>query len=583
MAFDLGNKESRGRLHAAKQTSRRRLDVFCKVRSEFLRDYVGSWYSEDGARWMTYVNKINQTARVYATFLAFTNPRVKVRSFDPKLWPFCRRYEVNINRVLANIDFKTTFQTGLLDAFFLMGVFNVRMADSGFVLTEDNVWVDPGKPWVDRVSPDDLILDMTARDIRAVRFIGHKYRVSYDAVMEREDFDPKVRRKVTPTSKHSDGQNNASEIASGAAVDDDELEPMVWLEDVYLPETRQLATLWPDEESVGPLKVTDRDDRRLGPYKVLGLGLVPDNVIPSSPAQNLKPLHDLSNRLYRKLSAQASRQKSVIAYPPGGEDDALRGKKIPDGGYVMFRDPKNLMPLSFPGVDGNTNAFFLAAQEVYNMLAGNERALAGLGSEAGTLGQEQMIESHATGMFGQMKAAVNECAGEIAREIGSLMFDDEYLTVESSMEAENTGYRVDSSWRPGERRGLKEHYDFSVEANSLSYRPPEVQVRQTMEYLQGLATVFPLVQAGVLDLQELTRMVAEAQNNPDLNKVVKGMREWMTGEAPADQHAATKAPVTSRETVRNNVSRGPQGMGMAGVLGQMMQGAGQATQGATVG
>ena len=288
--FDVGNKLDLDRLHKAKKTSRDALDPFRVIRAEFIRDFTGSWYSKSGARLYTLVNKLNQTARIYSMALAFNNPQCKVSSFNPQLWPFCRKYEVNINKVVANIDLKTTLQAGVLDAFFLMGIFKCRMADSGYVQTEDNVWIDPGKPWVDRVSFDDVVLDFSAKDIRAMRFIGNRYRVSYRRLMERDDFDKKVLGRVTPTSKFSvdSAGNRASNIASGWQVEDDELEPMCWLEDVYLPETRQIVTFYSDDESLPPLKVMDDDSGPMGPYETLGLGLVPDNIIPSSPAQNLK-------------------------------------------------------------------------------------------------------------------------------------------------------------------------------------------------------------------------------------------------------------------------------------------------------
>ncbi|MCE5269509.1 MAG: hypothetical protein LLG00_16660 [Planctomycetaceae bacterium] len=584
MSFDVGKKLDRDRLHKAIRTSRDAINVFRKPRTEMIRDYVGSWYSPNGARFPTYVNKLNQTAGIYTMALAFNNPQCKVTTFNPQLWPFARKFEVNINKVVANIDLKTTLQEAVLDAFFLMGVCKVRMADAGYVQTEDNVWIDPGKPWVDRVSFDDVILDLSAKNIRSMRFAGDRYRVSFRKLRERDDFDPKVVRQMAPTSKFNvdSGSDYASQIQSGWAVDDDELEPMVWIEDVYLPELRQVVTFAADNDTLPPLRVLDWTGHPQGPYKFLSLGLVPDNIIPSSPSQNLKGLHDLANRLYRKLSAQASRQKNVVGYAPGGEDDGARGKDAKDGEFFKLRDPNSLKPISFPGVDGATHAFFLAAQEVYNTQSGNERVIGGLGTEADTLGQEQIVQGHAGARVGAMKGQVNKFAAEICREIGGLMFDDEALTVDSTMEVENTGYFVDSSWRPGERDGLKDHYDFLVEPNSMGYLPPEAKLQKVVAFIQTVGTVLPLVQAGLLDLQEFAKLGAEYQNTPELQRIFKFISpESMAGGG--DPHQATKPPVTSREVVRNNVSRGPSSQGTSAVLGQMMQSMGRQPSGVTVG
>lgn len=576
MPWDAGNQIDRNRLHKAIRTSRDAMRPFCRSRAEMIRDYVGSWYSSNGSRFLTYVNKLNTTASIYSTALAFNNPQVNIDSPNVSLWPFCRKYEINLNRLLANIDLKTTLQAAVLDAFFLFGMVNVYRADAGEVQIEDNLWIDPGKIWVGRISPDDAILDMGVKDLREMRFCGHRYRVPYWKLTERDDFEQKVVRKLSPSSKHGaeEGSERADEIAAGLAVDDDELEPMVWLEDVYLPRTRQVATFAAGNSDLPSLKVVEGEPDCRGPYKFLGLGLVPDNIMPSSPAHHLKALHDLSNRLYRKLSAQASRQKNTTCFPPGGQDDAQRHKEAKDGGYWLCRDPKSVASINSSGIDGNTHAFFLAAQEVYNVQSGNERIIGGLGTEADTLGQEEIVQASASGRIVQMRDRVNCWVGEIAREAGGLMFDDEYLEIDSSMEAENSGLYLDTSWSPGNREGLKDHYNFTVEPTSMTYRPPEAKLNRIMSFVQQVGTVWPLVQAGVLDIRELTSLAAEYENLPDLKRIFKYMAPDMLGGGRTGSHQATKPAVTSRETVRTNRSQGPSSEGMGAVLGQLMQGRG---------
>jgi len=575
MAWDVGKEIDRNRLHKAIRDSRDALAPFLLVRSLLLKDFVGSWYSTNGAKFLTYANKLNTTANIYSTALAFNNPQVNIDSPNIDLWPFCRKYEVNLNRMLVNVDLKTTLQAAVLDAFFLFGIVHVSMADAGEVQVEDNIWIDPGKVWVSRISPDDAILDMAVKDIREMRYCGHRYRVAYWKLTERDDFEQKVVDRMSPTSKHGveAGSERASDIAAGHAVDDDELEPMVWLEDVYMPTTKQTITFDATNTDLPALKVSKGEPDCRGPYKFLGLGLVPDNIIPTTPAQHLKALHDLSNRLYRKLSAQASRQKNTVAFPPGGEDDAGRHKEAKDGGYWMCRDPKSVAAINSAGVDGNTHAFFLASQEVYNIQAGNERTLGGLGTEADTLGQEEIIQTNASGRIVQMRDRVNCWVGEIAREVGGLMFDDEFLEIDSSMEVENSGLYVDTSWRPDSREGLKDHYNFTVEPTSMAYRPPEAKLARIMAFVQAVGTVWPLVQAGVLDIKELTKLAAEYENLPDLRRIFRYMAPE-AASSPGGAHQATKPAVTTRETVRTNRSPGPSSQGAAAVLSQMMQGRG---------
>ena len=576
MAFDPYNQQHRERLFKARDSSRTAMEPFQVPRNVMIRDFAGSYYV--GGTPGVYVNKLNTTANIYQMALAYNNPQVKVTTFKQWLWPFARKFEINVNRIIENIDLKTTLQECLLDAFFLVGIVKVRMADTGeeknYPELDPDLWIDPGQPWAGRVSFDDAILDMSARGFRRMRFFGDRYRASLERTKARKDFNEAVREVLVGSSKFDRDQAPipADQIGTGYQCDDDELEPMLWLEDIFIPETQQLCTFVGDpgnQANFDPLKVQDYKGHPTGPYCFLSLGFVPDNIIPNAPAMNLKGLNDAGNDLYRKLVSQAKRQKNTVAYPMGADDDAERGRKARDGQYFAVRDPKSLQPVNFPGIDPQTHAFFLALQEVYNVQSGNERVIGGLGTEGPTKAQAEMVESHASGRIGWMKGQFNYFAADISRKLGDLMWDDEDLTVNSSMDV--GGQQYDSSWTPDERKGLRDYYDFCVEPNSMAYLPPEAKMGKIMQFVQGVGTVFPLVQAGVLDIEEFTRLFSEYENLPEVQKIFKYMASASQGEETQGDHGATKPANTSREIVRRNSGQGPTGGGLQAVLGQMMQ------------
>ncbi len=88
--IDLKDKDKRGRLLKAVKTSREAMQPFRRVRKELIRDYVGSWYSETGARNKTLVNLMNQTARIYTVALAAHNPQVLSHRGDRGSLSHCR-------------------------------------------------------------------------------------------------------------------------------------------------------------------------------------------------------------------------------------------------------------------------------------------------------------------------------------------------------------------------------------------------------------------------------------------------------------------------------------------------------------
>ena len=183
--IDLQNDEKRGRLLKAIRSSRNALEPFRRVRRELIRDYCGSWYSESGAENKTLVNLINQTARIYVVALAANNPQVLVSTPSSANIAFARRFEINLNKLISDMTLDKTFRAIVLDAFFCIGCGVVCMRDTdtrfhGLLESEEDCWLDPGQPWFNRVSLDDLILDMSAKELSKMRYCGHRYRADYE-------------------------------------------------------------------------------------------------------------------------------------------------------------------------------------------------------------------------------------------------------------------------------------------------------------------------------------------------------------------------------------------------------------------
>lgn len=575
--IDLKDQQERGRLLKAVETSMRSFDVFRTVHAEFIKDYVGSWYSERGATFDTIVNLINQAARVYARILAANNPRVNITTHRPHLWSFASRYEIGINRLICDMKLDEKFRSIILDAFFCIGVARVCMADRGQVEIERDVFYDPGQPWVERISLDNLILDMSANELSKMRFAGDRYRASWEKVKSERSYDKKVVAQLAPTSKHTveEGSERADEIASGSAVDDDELEPMIWLMNVWIPENKSVATMAVGKD-LPPLKERKWKGAQGGPYKYLVLGHVPDNVIPSSPASNLKPLHDFYNKLMRKIRENAEIWKVVPTFPPGEEDQAKRLQGAKTGVWTQARSPEQMKVFEIGGINAEMFAFALGLEDRFDRMAGNLRAMGGLGTQAETLGQEEIIQQNVSGQAADFQFQVVKFAAEIATDLGYMMWNDGFLKIPSSIEVPGTGVHVDSSWNPDYRLGAFNEYDFKVEPYSMVYQTPTQKVQKVYRVLQRIAPLWPMFQAAgaTIDVEELLSLIGEYEDLPEIQRIVSFAIEQ---QQMGTQHEATQAPMTQRENIRRNIPTGGTAESRNGILQQVLMGGGQTT------
>jgi hypothetical protein len=561
--FDLKDQQKRDRLYKAIRSSRDALEPFRRVRHTLIKDYVGSWYNESGAENKTLVNLMNQTARIYTVALAANNPSVLVSTPRMDMLPFARRFEVNLAKLISDMALDETFRMIVLDAFFCLGCGVVMMRDTdtrfhGLLASEEDVWLDPGEPWFNRVSLDDLILDMTAKELSKMRYCGHRYRADFEKVMDEPGYDKKVKDKLRPTNReHHDSVGATRDMASdwGSAQDDD-LKDMIWLQDIWIAENNTIVTLPCDQQDMEPLIERPWTGSQAGPYKFLSLGETPDNIIPTSPAMNLKGMHDLQNRLHRRMEADSDANRVVNVFPPGMEDDAERLRTAERNGWYRGKSPESIKQFQSGGVDQRDMALATFIQTEYDRFAGNLQAMGGLGQQASTLGQEELIHGNVSKNVADMRMAVVSFASKCILDLGRLMWEDETLELKTSMEVGNTGINVNSDWTPDYRQGEFDDYEFRIEPYSMIFKTPEQKLQELFQVIREIAPLWPMFQSSgaSIDAQAIVEEIARLKNRPEFKR-------FITFAAPAemlggDENTVRQSPVTSRETVRKNVSSG---------------------------
>jgi len=577
--LDLGNKNQITRLYAAIDASRNARRPFNQNRIKMLREFVGSFYNSQGAPNEVLVNLLNMTADAYTIGLAARNPRVRVVTDYRDLWPFAYRYQKNLNDYIEEIHFSQTLQQIVLDAFFTQGIAKVFQAEWQSIQLEDDVWADPGRPYVGRISPDYFGMDMSVNDVRRCKFMWDEYRVSWDSVKNDPDFDKSVVARMSPNSKWERTDDQANQISAGSLVDDDELEPMVDLMDVWLPDLRAVGVFSRHVEA-GPLKLVDEGPEG-GPFQLLSFADVPDNLIPTSPAHNLMGLHLLYNGLLRKQARQAKRQKVNPTYRPSAADDADRMRKVSDGDWVKVSDPAGISVVSQGGVDQTNVAFSIAVLDLFDRQAGNLKAMAGLGQQAATLGQEELIYSAASRKEAKMQYRVHDFTSRVMQAIGNLMWNDSTMERQKQVElGSSSGIFTDISWTPDKREGDFWQYNFEIEPYSMNYEPPEAKAQKMQQIMQQIQNLYPILQAsgGNVDVQELIRHYADTMQMPELANVITFSNPPTVERSEPTGSRARMPQQTSRTYVRKNIATGGTAEARSSTLQQALLQGGQANQ-----
>jgi len=568
----------RERLSAALNHCYEELAPFRRTRRELIEEYAGSRYGQSilgPEKPTTFVNLIQDLVKAQKTALAYNDPRFLVTAKRGEQESFGARFQTALNTYVKKIHFGDTLRDIIGDAIFQVGIGKVYLADSPEVYHENDIWMDPGMPYLGRVSLDDFCYDVSKDDLRKCQFIANRYTMDYETALACPYFDAEVRKDLEPSKwDQREGRwERASSIASNGDHTDAEIEDVVDLIDVYLPKERLVCT-WPvygkfEIMSTRPLAVLPWDGPETGPYRFLSLIDVPDNIMPTSPAQSLYALFYLYNFLMRRIADRAMRAKTVISYEAGAGEDVARLKDARDMELVKVNRTKAMEVQQFPGPDQGLVNFALGIHELFNRAGGNLESMLGTGPSAATVGQEEMIDQRVGAQLAESRKKVNRFVSECGQDIGWLLFDDPMQVIPGERQIPGTDYTVNADWAPPDilpRHGTFADYGIEVEPYSMEYKSPQQRLGQAFSIMGQLAPLMPMAQQQGLEFQfdAFLKDVAELAGEPRLTQWFRSAPPPMTepGQMPG-----VRPPGTGQYT-RTNISQGPTSAGRLTMLTQ---------------
>ncbi len=566
--IDLQNPDVRMRVFNAVEASDLKLSPFRRNHVSLVEDFVGPFWGrrESKKDRESIVNLINQAAETWSVFLVPECPRILISTRFAELYAFGEHFQLTLNNFLQEIHAEEVFQEAVINAFFSIGIIKIFTADAGQIELDQDVWVDPGRPYMKSVSIDDWGCDMSAKRYSLCRYAWDRYRVPVSDVKANDLYDEEARGKVhgTRRNEHRDGETT-QDLGAGSDMEDEEYEPMVDLFDLWLPREKLVATLVWKQSTLPPLIVRPWNGPENGPYRIFGFGDVPDNIQPLAMAQQLKPLADLFNSLYRKLASQAKRQKANPVYEPSAEEDANRLKKVADGVWTMVKRLQGLGVFRQGGIDQQNLGFAINVLDHLDRQAGNLQAMAGLGPQAETLGQDQLIHGQVNERVRKYQNRVASFQAAVAGDLGHLLWHDQVTWQPNRQELYDTGIHLDSdlprsmggsAWTPEDREGDWWQYNFQLDPYRREWKSPSQRIAKLEQVLGLFIQLLPFLQqsGGDIDVQEMVELYADLLDLPRLRRIITFQQmPLIERPGPAEMR---QAPHTVREEVRRNVSMG---------------------------
>lgn len=554
------------RLRDAVRWHYEKLEWVRKRRREAIALCAGDRYAKDEQARKTIIGLSRQALEAHVLDLAANLPRVLITGKRPELSAAALRYGKALNINLAEIHFLETLQALAYDSFFDAAFAKIYLRETTPPMMESHdIWIDPGQGYVERKSIDDLSYDTNATDFRKCTFVADRYQLPLEVILKNKHrFKRGVTDTLIPTKHDEDGRAATiggwdSEDTPGHFVD------MIDLVDVYVPGERKTYTYAADSnfrlrEKV--LQEVEWEGDEEGPYRMLNLGIVPDNLRPSAPANYLYHLDVGINQSWRKVLRQLERMKVVTCFDPvTGRNSAEDVETLTDAedGDAIPLPPDTTKEVRLGGPDNQSIGTTQMLTQLFDRGANNLQARVGLGPSADTASQDQMIGQSVTRVAASQQEAFRHFATGLVKEIGRMLFEDPQTEYSMELEVPNSAIRIPSQWmgagEDGARLGEWNEYDYCIEPNSMPYKSREQRAQYLMSDVANVVQLGPMLMQMGGDVGRYIEILSELHDLPRLKEVFAQMLQPQQEQQPQQQMQLPGQKPNGNYT-RTNVSSG---------------------------
>lgn len=492
------------RFQRAHEWSRKQLAPFRRNRSAIYQFLAGPRYGE-GMPYSQPLPYLKLLHQVYVRSLIGNSPRAMISTMVSRLKPAARAMEVAVSHQCREIKLEEAVASVVSDALVSMGIAKVGMCYDPKEGTQ-GLLHDYGLAYVDPISLDDWNMDMRAHRPDQWGYAGHRFRAVKESLLQ----DPRVKDpdklRLLPVSERiiydEWGVRRVETLSSGEELNDDgDHEDMLDLWEYWFPRDGLVVVFGASRDGrllPEPLYVQDYEGPELGPYHLLRFGELPDNIMPAPPLPDMADLNESMNAIYRKLIRQALRQKSILPVPGGSDPDVTRINQTADGHAVRV---DGILPqeVNYGNLSQANQMFGNELRQLGSYYAGNLEALAGLGPQSETVGQDELISQASSKQVQAMQQRTVDFTRGVMESLCWYWWTDPHR--DYNVEVPVAGHpevTVNEEIKAADREGTWLELNFQVDPYSFQGDSPQKKLQMMNAVMDRIMQALPvLMQQGL--------------------------------------------------------------------------------------
>lgn len=559
------------------QASSKMFKPFLQFRTATLSKICGHHYGDKAIDKRQPINKLNQAIDTLSRLLSSRYPGLYICSKDQEREFAALLMQERISDILKEMRYQKVVQQCVIDAIVLYGISKVGLSPSEDIFTDlEDRRQDPGKTFLTRVSPDYFICDLNARAWEAMQWSGDLVERELDYLLESGLYNEQALKQLTPGANPllNMTNNDAASLSrgNGTTRTENDLYERVTFYEIWVPRDNVIVSMPVDGQT--PIRVVDYFGPEMGPYEMLSLRELPDNIIPLSPAMSWIDISDAVNEMVRKFMRQAQRQRTIGITQKGDTSSAEVIKQANDGEMWSVINPSAVKELSLGGIDEKNFGFTSWMLNQLNLIMGNIELLAGLGAQAETARQESMLQQNSSIQVQDMRMAVEQWTEANCRKL--LWYERTDPIRQQVIELSFQGLEVPI--RDVLTPELRES-DYTLEVipyTMMPKSPSEELAELKSSVAEIIMPLLPVLQSQglTIDANQLVQIIADKGDIKELSGLLMSMDPEQQQMQAQQQQAMGKPPATKREYVRRSIS-GQTNKGLEAQYVQAINAAGQ--------
>lgn len=467
-----------------------RIKTYRNTRALFIKEFAGQYFRETkGLTGDTPINLLFSTIRAYVPNLVMKSPINDVTTDVLSHKDYAELLGFSLNNLQEQIKLKKILRAWIVNAIFAIGILETGLASSDNIYSFGDVDIDPGQIFTQNIDLDDFVLDPNCTALDEALFLGHIVRTPRAKLYEIEDLDHDLIERLPNAlvKAGGDSEKNVEELSKRNINNSEmqDIEDYVEVVKLWVPEANSIVYI-PDprvttfDEFIG---VKDFYGPKDGPYSFLSFTPpVPNNPLPVAPVGIWYDLHNMANRVFKKLMEQVDAQKDVVLFRPELADVVQDLVDAENLDTVACNDPAGVTTISLGGQNRDNVEMAGQLSVWYNYIAGNPEQMAGIQQASKTATQAQIMQANSSVTLNDMRDIAYDETGGVSKKQAWYLHTDPLINMPFTKRT--TGGEEIQLWLTPEQRepDFLQFGRFKIRQRSMSRLDPQIRSKRIEQF-----------------------------------------------------------------------------------------------------